>query len=923
MPPSLRLPALAWGLAGALLLPAGPGTAQGTDPVALSLRDAPVGRALEDLVSLTGISLVYSSRVVADRTTVCRLESADAEALLRCIVQGAGLDFYRLSSGTYVVIGSREELPAYGSLSGRVVDAVTGEPLPRVRVELGDGSRSTFSDDRGVFLLPRLLPGPHRLVFSRSGYQPLGLPLEILSAANTRRQIRLDPTVLELDPLVVEGMRNLGTGASGESSWRGEGFEGAVPRSGELSRQAREGLGVARRPLFADLSIQGSAPGEHMIRLDGVPVFDPVSLGRSRSAFSPLALRRITVRKAGFGVDQGSFTGGVIDVEHGLADRNTGPGGVTALADPYSANADVSFPVAMLGGEGVLMVAGRTSLWDIYQEPALDRAMRGWNRVDPVLMDQLSLSGFRFSTIPGSGPANDASAVGFTDVHSALRLELPGFRTVSASFYRGTNRIRTDQFVTGIWTPDVPGASSGPTQLYLMRDQYDWSNTAGQVSVDWLLGDRASLEVRGWGSRHLLDHRLGMAQSPTSLDAPADPDALRARLAATPAPDEGNRIQEWGAGISGDLSAGSGHFLSAGVEAVGVESRTYLRNRFLRPIQSRTRTWRVAGFVQDRWRLTRRLSAEAGLRFTSVEAGRIWTEPRLALRLDGSSSWAGPWSVRLAGGVYRQFLNRFSLTNTGPGALVPDLQFWLPVDGTVAPPRSRHVSLEVGIRPAARWEVRGEMFYKALDRILALDYGTLAGTVLMQGTEEMALSDFVGEADGVAYGAGVRAGWEEGRARFRVGYDWTVSERTFPSRFQGARQPTPWMEPHRLVLQGRVPVAGGIALDAEARGVWGRTWALRRAYYDYVALTDPADALPIGLPGDDPLPTLYTLDVGVSWLGRLGGSLTELRAEVRNAQPERQVLDYSLVEDDPGTGFRRRSRLLPGPALLFSARIGF
>lgn len=890
---------------------------------ALAFRDVPVGVALEELVSLTGISLVYGSDVVRDRTTVCRAENATPEELLRCITRGAGLDYYRLSSGTYVVIEAPEALPAFGTVSGQIVDALTGEPVPFASVELADGTRGAETNAAGIFLLPGLLPGPQQLVVRHVGYLPVQFPLEVLAAGNVRRQIRLDPAVLELDPILVEGLRDVGGGELSAAGWRGDGFAEAVPLGGEVSQQARSGLGVSRRPLFADLSIQGSSPGEHSVRLDGVPVFDPVSLGRSRSAFSPLALRRINVRKAGFGVEHGSFTGGVVDVEHALSDR-AGPGGMTALADPYSVNGDISLPLALGPASGALMVAGRTSVWGIFREPSLDQALQDWNAMDPVLMEELSRTSISVSETPDYGSHGHGSDVGFTDFHGALRLEFPGFRTLQASFYRGTNAVETELLSSG-----VDRDQNSPPLLLLTRDRYGWSNTAGQVRLDLLVGDRASMQLRGWGSRHELDHDYAMVEteaSPEDLVSGSSPALaeLRSLMALRPPSEDRNQIQEWGAGLRGDLAAGGGHFLTGGVEVVRVQSRAFLQNGFLRPLLFQDLGWRFAAFVQDRWRVTSRVSVEGGTRVTSIRGGGTYAEPRVAVRVDGSGTVTGPWSARLSAGVYRQYLDQFGLANVGPSALVPEVQFWLPSDGSMEPSSARHLALELAALPWNGWEIRGEAYYKALDRILALDYATLALAGSGEMTE-MEQSDFVGTADGVAYGAGVRVGWERGRAQAQVAYDWSVSERSFPSRFDGDRQPTPWSEPHRVALRTRLPVAFGVAAEVESRSVWGRTWGLRRAYYDFLALHQSASGLPIGRPEEDRLPALHQVDLGLSWLGEVAGSLAEVRAEVRNALFGRQVLDYSLVRATTPGGedeFQRRGRLLPGAALIITARIG-
>lgn len=890
----------------------------------MAVRDVPVAVALEDLVDLTGISLVYSSEVVVGRRAVCRAEDATAEALLRCIVEGAGLDFYRLSSGTYVVIEGPHALPAYGALNGQILDAITGAPVPSASVELADGSARAVANAVGMFLFPRLLPGPHEVRISHAGYRPVRLGIEIGSSETVRRSIRLDPTVMELDPILVEGLEAVG-GLAADGDWSGETFDEGTPAQGDVTRQARTGLGIARRPLFADLSVQGSAPGEHMVRLDGVPVFDPVALGRTRSAFSPLALQRITVHKAGFGVAHGSFSGGVIDVEHRLEDPE-GQGGLTTLADPVSVAGRLALPVTALGGDGWMMLSGRTSLWSLYREPALDDALRDWNQVDPVLTRRLVGDGERFTDGLRFDAHRHGSDLAFDDVHGALRVRYPGFRTLSASFYRGTNEVGTDLFSSGT-DPD----SEALDRLMVTRDRYVWSNTLGTVGFESLVGDRGSLSVRAWGSAHELDHGYGMVDGsavgyePGTSSVPEIERDLVAYLDAAPRTGETNRVREYGAELSGDLAAGAGHFLSGGFEVVRVESRSRLENGFVLPLRSDVTGWRLSGHVQDRWTIGRRLTLEAGARTTAIGNGGVYTEPRLAARVDGYGAVTGPWSVRVAGGVHRQYLEQFDLTSVGPSALVPDVRFWLPSDGSLEPSRARHVALELAARPASGFEVRAEAYRKWMDRILALDYGVLtaAHSGVVVDVEQDA---FVGVAEGRAYGAGLRASWEAGRTRLAGGYDWSVSERTFPSRFDGSFQPTPWSEPHRLALSGRLPVRGGLALEVESSTAWGRTWGLRRAYYDFLTLHGTDGGPEIGTPVGDRLPALTLVDLGASWLGRLGsGPLAEIRAELRNVGPA-QVLDYSLarVEGPAGTfSYRRIERHLPATSLFLSARIAF
>lgn len=908
----------------------------------MAVRGVDVAAALDQLVHLTGINLVYSSDVVAGRVTVCRAEKATAEALLRCIVEGARLDFYRMSSGTYVVIEGPQGAPAYGTVAGRVVDGVTGDPVPFAALEWSKGRDRIMANESGSFVLPRLLPGELELSVSGMGYRPSHLSLDVPASAAIRREIVLSPSVVELDPIFVDGLEGRPAPARGSVAWHSEGGLGPVPRQGDVTVQARTGLGVARRPYLADLSIQGSAPGEHMTRLDGVPVFDPVSLGRTRSAFSPLALRRITVRKSGFGAAHGSFTGGVIDIDQ----RTSGPRGrasASLLVDPYSFDGDASFPLSMLGGEGSVMIAGRSSLWNVFEEPTLNTALRDWNRVDPVLMRQIVGDGQDFTDALGFSAFDHASDFDFGDLHGAMRLRLPGFKTLDASFYRGTNQVGT-RLVSGATYYDDPTGDVNPIPsesdgLSVSRDHYDWSNMAGRVGFDWLIGDRAAAGVGIRGSRHTLDHSFGMASELDVGSMPgASPEEIVRALSTQVQDDslatDGNRIEEWAVDATGDVTLGAGHRLQFGAEGVFARSETHMLNPYFRPLEARVEQWRWSGFAADTWRLGDRVTLHGGLRLTHAGTGRIYSEPRLSFRWDQQTGPLGPWSVELGAGRYHQFVNQFEVTNVGPSAVVPDVRFWLPYDGTVAPPEARHLSAEFVATPRPGLELRAEAYHKWLDRLLELDYG-----VLMDGDmtlTEMDQGDFVGLASGVAYGAGASATWESARHRLRGSYDWTYSERTFPSRFEGRPQPVPWLQPHRVELAARVPVSWGLSLEAESQSIWGRPWGLRRAYYDFLFFHGAPDGPQIDLPEDDVLPALHQLDLGVSWLGRIGGALSEVRAEVRNLFGDRNVMDRSLQRTDqtePGVDaqgdpvshslYREIDRFLPGPGFFLTIRVGF
>ena len=851
----------------------------------LALRDVSLEQALEQLVTLTDISLVYGDEI-GEARIFCRREGASAEALLGCIVESAGLDYYRLSSGTYVVIERAEQAPQYGSLAGIVVDGDTGEPLPGASVLLADASAGMAANAAGMFTFSALQPGPYVVMASFVGYEPVAESVWVPADGRARQRIALRPKPFAATPVVVDGLQQRAPSAlPGQSDLSSAESQIATLGPADAARSARTLLGIADRPLLADLSIQGGEAGEHVTTLDGAPVFDPVALGRVLTAFSPLAVERLTVRKAGFGAAHGSYTAGVVEIDQAVG---KGPLTATAQLDPYSANGYVG------GGNGTVaaMVAARTSLWSLYRPGTLDAALRHWNDIDPLLISFLEPSGgangdLRFQ------PHRHGSEVAFTDLHAAVRVKLGPFRTLRASGYRGSNEVGTELFAAGFGT-----AGEIPEQLTLSRDRYRWTNTTGRVRVESLLGARALGYAGVRASRHTLAHgyqtldAADIGYTPTTGTIATFEQALRDALAAEPLPDDGNRFTEWVAEAGLDYSLSPSHLVEVGVEGAVVDHAFHLDNPYLRPLRSASTLGRVAAFATDRLQLSGRTTLEAGLRMTWVpDRAAVYAEPRIAVRYDAERGPVGPYAVRLAAGLYRQFVNQFDVTSVGPSAIVPSVRFWLPVDASLVPPRALHLAVEGFVTPAPGWTVRAETYYKHLPHLLALDYSTL----LDHGAgfeADAAQASFIGTARGFAYGGGLRLERETGRVRYGVGYDYSLSRRTFPSRFDGRTQPTPWNQPHRVQLSADLDLGAGFVTRLRGRGVWGRTWGYRQAYYDFLGFHGASTL--VGLPGDRTLPALYELDLGVGYSRRVARTNVALTLDVLNVLDRANVLDYSL-----------------------------
>ena len=902
------------------------GQAAPADSYTLVLRGVSMDQALEELVRLTQIDLVYNADLVAGKHVYCAGRDLGAEALLQCVLAQSGLDYVRSSAGTYVLMESLEVSPRYGDLAGSIVDQTTGEPLPYANVLLADASAGTTTDEAGLFSFSSVLSGTHRIVVTYVGYETAVDSVSVEPGDAKRLEIALRPRALIMSPIVINGLAQrlpsseLGTGTL--TSYQLEAFQGAG--TPDVARGVSSLPGVTVLQPLADLHIQGGASGEHLTLLDGVPVRDPVSLGRHLSAFSPLAIDRLTVHKAGFGAEQGSHLSGVVAVEQdvmGVAHQD-----LVFSADPVSfngkANGRFVFPD---NRQGAAMVAFRSSVWDVYRDPGVESLLRHWNQVDPILASIWVQEEVNTASLDLHRHQSD---VAFSDLHAAARLHLSPFQTVHVSGYRASNNIASELLAVNA------DQAADPDLLILTRDDYDWTNWAGQIRHSWLIGARSvgTLQVQGASHRS----RYVYFSVRASTDPLTTPEAIE-QAAATFEPelgrslgsDEGNKVEEVSLRAALSHSFSPHHHLDVGLDATHVDSRFQLRNQYIASFKHEAAAWDLAGYVKGNHSFGLETTLEPSVRLTYLpQRQTVYAEPRLALRYDRAASRVGPYALRLAGGLYRQFTNQFELTSSGSTSVVPSVLFWLPVDSALAPPRVYHLAADALFMPDPNWTIGLEGYYKTQPRLLTVDYVALLTGNPAQWPPpppvEMQQSEFISPTEGRAYGGSLRVERTGKRLSTTVSYSFSRALRRYPGRFDGRMEPAPWNVPHRLTLDATLTLHQVLTAALNWRSAWGRRWAFRRAYYDYLALRDTPisfDAFDLNQPSDHTVSPYHRLDAGLTYEQPVGQAAVQIRAFVVNVLDRNNVYDWSLEQN--GEALTRVARTLPGRHGVFSVRFNY
>lgn len=889
----------------------------------------PLGEVLIAYANAARIDLIFDPALVAERATRLTVRgSAPPETELARLLRGTDLHVRRLPSGTFVLVppGTAPHALARVSLRGRVVDA-RGRPVAGAHVIIGAEEGGTVTSRDGAFGLAPRPPGPYRLRVTHVGYRPHESAVRLAAGDTAEVVVTLRPGMITLSPLVAEDVRGrlrlraASTVPRGLAAERPHGL-GTVDAVRSLDALA----GVRVGAVLADVYLQGSEAGEHQFRLDGVPVFEPVHLRGLIGAFNPFAIAGTTVHKAGYGVEHGSQLAGVITAEHLLPTHDDAR--VDAQLDPLSLNVLASAGTSRPGGLSAHgMVALRTSLWSVYPDAVAApqrRLLRDWNTPDPFLLNASVIGllsafddvfgGDLLARVDTTHRYGFDPGLGFRDLHAAGVVRLRDGGEVRASVYNGANHLSGNQVAV---RTARSGADADPDPPAALRDRYAWSNTTAQVSHRRLLSSRALLTTRLRGSRYDLGHDYSGLEAGDSLGIPlpdGTPFSFRVVERVQPS-DDGNRIGEGAAEGRLDLQLASRWTVQLGLDAAVTRHRFLIEDANLsfgeasfRRIREAGTSWRLAGFGEVRADVTRGTTVTAGLRTTHLPArGAVYAEPRLALRHERAGRTTG-LSAELAAGLYRQFVNQFHVSSISPSALFPAVRFWLPVDASVAPPKAYHLAATVLWAAPGPLTVRGEAYLKEQVHQLVIDYTALWNRAPADsaGRQASFLRAGRGRAWGAALGADVdRPRWEAG---VRGEYSHAHRTRTLgPARGTGV-EPVPWNEPVRLDAHAAWRPSERVRLSLRWRSAWGRKWAFRQAYYDYIASDPQTTQKTFGpydflRPQDHRMRPLHQLDAAVAVEQPVGAARLRLRADLLNVLGRRNAADWTLDvrEDEDGT----------------------
>ncbi|MBR5018854.1 MAG: TonB-dependent receptor plug domain-containing protein [Bacteroidales bacterium] len=433
--------------------------------------------------------------------------------------------------------------------------------------------------------------------------------------------------------------------------------------------------------LLSNLYVHGGDGSDNLFLLDGVPLYQICHLGGIFSAFNTDAIETLDFYKSGFPARFGGRTSSVVDI-------TTKDGSFQDYKGLFS----IGLLESRLQFEGPV-VKERTSF-----NIALRRS---W--ADAVLYP---VCWFNNRNVPTT---NNWYGYAFTDLNVKLTHKLSDQSRLSAHLYVGSDRFKWEQLSAWRLTaPDADGIERSSQHQDTTRVLLRWGNVLLSAHWDKDLSDKMHLHLSGYGSgtRSRTDYLYGESFLDGLMDREDTQEQIQGR----------GILDDLGLTAHLDWRLRNGHHFRFGGNAIRHNYRprfAYSENRVVIDGDSiRTAAYEASVYAEDEIRVSRRLTANAGLRNTLYYVdGHAWNslEPRLALKFQ-----CAPFlSFKASYAAMSQFSHQAATTY-----LDLPTNTWLPSCALIPPMRSRQVAGGIFVRLPNAMHLNVEGWWKRMDNLI-------------------------------------------------------------------------------------------------------------------------------------------------------------------------------------------------------------
>ncbi len=572
---------------------------------------------------------------------------------------------------------------AQTTVSGKVVEKGSGEPLPYATVTIAGTNDGVLTNLDGFFSLVNIDAENSSIEVRYVGFNTLTMEL---SSNETNLIIELEPLKQELEEVVVTANAyKVFDATSGISTTTMSTKQLALlPSVGEpdifRSLQMLPGISSTNEN-SSGLYIRGGTPDQNLTLLDGMTVYKVDHFFGFLSAFNTNAIKDVRLFRGAFPAKYGGRTSGVVELTGKTGSFEKVQGGVNLSLLSFGGYLEVP-----MGKKLSLMVAGRRSYTEIIQ-----------GGLYKDLIDNLGSNNLAGTPLENATNITTEPDFYFYDWNSKLSFRPSDKDMITLSTYSGKDFLDESQNF------NTPIGDQGIELDLFLDEQTDWGNRglSTKWSRQWSPQWYSNVLVAGteYFSNYDRDARV-IVQQPDSVFLDLSRQTLEENLVG----DISVRADvEWQISLKSKAEFGFS-FTHNDIDYDNIRDDTVT-------LLTRDQQANLTSFyISNESGIGDRLKVMAGLRFSKYEyEDGLLFEPRLNLSYDLTSRI----KLKAAYGRHYQFANQIVNQNISEGSR----EFWLLADGDLIELGSATHYVAGASYEVDNWLFDVETYYKDLEGI--------------------------------------------------------------------------------------------------------------------------------------------------------------------------------------------------------------
>ena len=595
-----------------------------------------VKTAIGDIIEKYDLPIIFLDSI-PDQNITQSCFNCSPDKSISLILSSTPLKWKKFNSQYVIYVPVNDDVY---TISGRAVDAVTGEPIPYANVFISGTHLGDISNNDGIFSISQINTKSCSLTVSYIGYETKSELLSFPEDGDTLILVSLSPRVISSKEVSIKGhLREFmdRSNKPGQVSFSPRHIS-TLPNLGEIdifrSLQYLPGITLGLGGT-SNLYIRGGLPEQNLIMLDGMPLYHDGHMFGFITAIASEAIKDVQVYKGGVPSNFGGRVSSVIELS-GRSGNNSKANG--ALYANFMSQG-LTLEVPLLGKGSFIVNLRKSNPSGKYSRlySSIQRYVTGDNKFN--LLTQTADNNY-------SQSATYDIKSSYEDINSRLSFLLNPKHRMTITQIKGKDSVIES------------------------RDYFGFSSILGNDSVR--INENTNLDHLGgivnfyskWS--HMYNSNLSISYYGVRSDYIAEQFSLVNANINTliGSIDEKNRFYDRRIKFSNQFKFWDNHKISTGFEETYLSS---IFNTVNKDGSSRNNSQIVqrdflhAFFIQDMWNLNSKTGFSTGIRVSYYDSkGKLFFEPRFSLKYKMQSSLSLECSVD----KHHQFIHRIVSNKT-------------------------------------------------------------------------------------------------------------------------------------------------------------------------------------------------------------------------------------------------------------------